>query len=79
MALAGELHFGRTAERLGLTHRGQLDLLIMRTPVNNPDLVVGPVLTTEERVVLVAADHPLAARARPPAFHHCNALAARER
>ena len=34
----------------------------MRMPVNNPDLVIGPVLTTEDRVVLVAADHPLAGR-----------------
>jgi DNA-binding transcriptional LysR family regulator len=53
---------GLAPEQFEWLRRGQLDLLIMRMPVNNPDLVIGPVLTTEDRVVLVAADHPLAGR-----------------
>ncbi|MGO9976709.1 MAG: LysR substrate-binding domain-containing protein [Solirubrobacteraceae bacterium] len=42
--------------------RGQLDLIVMRLPLNQPDLQIGPILATEPRVLLVARDHPLAAR-----------------
>ena len=54
---------GLAPEQFDLLRRGQLDLLVMRMPVNDPDLVTGPMLTTEDRVVIVAADHPLAGRA----------------
>jgi DNA-binding transcriptional LysR family regulator len=43
--------------------RGQLDLIAMRMPLNDPDLTIGPVLTHEPRVLVVATDHPLAAHA----------------
>lgn len=42
-------------------HHDQLDLIAMRTPLNDPDLTIGPTLTREARVLVVAADHPLAA------------------
>jgi DNA-binding transcriptional LysR family regulator len=42
--------------------RGELDLLVMRLPLSDPDFVVGPVLQREERVLLLARDHPLAGR-----------------
>jgi DNA-binding transcriptional LysR family regulator len=38
------------------------DLLAMRLPLDQPDLVIGPILSDEERVVIVARDHPLARR-----------------
>jgi DNA-binding transcriptional LysR family regulator len=41
-------------------HHDQLDLLAMRLPLNDPDLTIGPTLTREPRVLVVAADHPLA-------------------
>ncbi|GAA2396320.1 LysR family transcriptional regulator [Catellatospora methionotrophica] len=41
---------------------GDLDLLVVWLPVEEPDLTVGPVLFTEPRVLLAAADHPLADR-----------------
>ncbi|MEU4197396.1 LysR family transcriptional regulator [Kribbella sp. NPDC026611] len=44
--------------------RGEVEVIAMRLPLDQPDLVVGPVLTREPRVLAVAADHPLAARDR---------------
>ncbi|MFF8834174.1 LysR family transcriptional regulator [Streptomyces sp. NPDC015130] len=41
---------------------GDIDLLLSWLPVEEPDLTVGPVLFTEPRVALVAADHRLAGR-----------------
>jgi DNA-binding transcriptional LysR family regulator len=38
------------------------DLLAMRLPLDQPDLVIGPILSDEERVVVVAREHPLAGR-----------------
>jgi hypothetical protein len=37
-----------------------VDLLAMRLPVSEPDVSIGPILSTEERVLAVADDHPLA-------------------
>jgi DNA-binding transcriptional LysR family regulator len=42
---------------------GEVDLMACWLPVEQPDLVVGPVLTREPRVLAVARDHPLADRA----------------
>ncbi|MFI6055332.1 LysR family transcriptional regulator [Streptomyces violascens] len=41
---------------------GDIDLLVSWTPVEEPDLTVGPVLFTEHRVALAARDHILADR-----------------
>ncbi|MGO9971634.1 MAG: LysR substrate-binding domain-containing protein [Solirubrobacteraceae bacterium] len=42
-------------------HHDQLDMIAMRMPLNDPDLTIGPTLTREPRVLVVATDHPLAA------------------
>jgi DNA-binding transcriptional LysR family regulator len=47
---------------LGPLRRGDVDLTAIRLPLRQPDLVVGPVLTTDERALAVADDHPLAGR-----------------
>ena len=41
---------------------GAVDLLAIRLPLDQPDLTVGPVLTVEPRVLIVARSHPLASR-----------------
>ncbi|HMI70891.1 MAG TPA: LysR family transcriptional regulator [Solirubrobacteraceae bacterium] len=47
---------------LGPLRRGEVDLTAIRFPLRQPDLVVGPVLTTDARALAVADDHPLAGR-----------------
>lgn len=42
---------------------GAVQLMAIRLPLDAPDLAIGPVLTRERRVLAVARDHPLAARA----------------
>jgi DNA-binding transcriptional LysR family regulator len=48
---------------LGPLRQGDVDLMASWLPLEQPDLVVGPILTREQRVVAVASDHPLAKRA----------------
>jgi DNA-binding transcriptional LysR family regulator len=47
---------------LGPLRRGEVDMTAIRFPLRQPDLVIGPVLTTDRRALAVAADHPLAGR-----------------
>ena len=47
---------------LGPLRRGEIDVMACRLPIDRPDLVVGPTLSTEPRVLEVARDHPLAGR-----------------
>lgn len=56
-----ETGFGRAS--LDWLRRGDVDVLVMRLPLVAHDLVVGPVLSEDGRVVVVAVDHPLAGRA----------------
>ncbi len=42
---------------------GDVDLMASRLPLRQPDLVVGPTLSREPRVLAVATDHPLGGRA----------------
>jgi DNA-binding transcriptional LysR family regulator len=49
-------------DRLGPLRRGEVDLMAMRLPIGEPDLVVGPTISREPRVLAVARDHPLAER-----------------
>jgi DNA-binding transcriptional LysR family regulator len=44
----------------GDLRRGEMDLMASWLPLEQPDLVVGPVLFSEQRVLLVSRDHPLA-------------------
>ena len=42
---------------------GELDLLAIRLPIpDDPEVTVGPILSAEDRVLIVAKDHPLAGR-----------------
>jgi DNA-binding transcriptional LysR family regulator len=47
---------------LGPLRRGDIDLLATRLPIAQPDLVVGPTLASEPRVLAVAGHHALADR-----------------
>jgi DNA-binding transcriptional LysR family regulator len=47
---------------LGPLRRGEIDLMTTHLPIRQPDLVVGPALSREPRVLAVARDHPLADR-----------------
>jgi DNA-binding transcriptional LysR family regulator len=49
-------------DTLGPLQRGEIDVLAMRLPIDRPDLVIGPILTSQPRVLAVARDHPLASR-----------------
>ncbi len=42
--------------------QGRIDVLAHRLPINDGDLEIGPILSTESRVLLVAADDALATR-----------------
>jgi DNA-binding transcriptional LysR family regulator len=50
------------ADPYGPLRRGDIDLMATWLPLEQPDLVVGPVLFSEPRVLIAAPDHPLAAR-----------------
>lgn len=41
---------------------GDVDMLATRLPATGPDVIVGPILSREERVLVVSKDDPLAAR-----------------
>jgi DNA-binding transcriptional LysR family regulator len=47
---------------LALLRENDVDLIATWIPLEQPDLVVGPVLTVQSRVLAVARDHPLAER-----------------
>jgi DNA-binding transcriptional LysR family regulator len=47
---------------LGPLRQGEIDLMTCWLPVEEKDLVVGPVLTRQPRVLAIARDHPLAER-----------------
>jgi DNA-binding transcriptional LysR family regulator len=55
-----ELSFG---DRFASLRGGEIDLMLTRLPVEDADLVVGPSVDREPRVLAVARDHPLAGRA----------------
>ena len=47
---------------LDVLRAGEVDMLAARLPLTEPDITVGPVLSHEERVLLVSNDDPLAQR-----------------
>lgn len=50
-------------DRLGPIRRREVDLAVTRLPLDQPDIVIGPLLSQgDPRVVMVAVDHPLASR-----------------
>jgi DNA-binding transcriptional LysR family regulator len=53
---------GLERDQFDWLRRDELDVLALRLPVNAVDVAIGPVLSREERIVIVARDHPLAHR-----------------
>ncbi len=50
-------------DRLGPLRRREVQLSVTRLPLDQPDVVIGPLLSEgDRRVVMVASDHPLARR-----------------
>ncbi|WP_328322652.1 LysR family transcriptional regulator [Kribbella sp. NBC_00382] len=50
-------------DRLGPLRRREVDLLVTRLPLDQPDIAIGPLLSQDEpRVLMVATDHLLAGR-----------------
>jgi DNA-binding transcriptional LysR family regulator len=47
---------------LDALRRGDVDMLAARLPLSAPDIAIGPILSTEERVLLVAKHDPFAQR-----------------
>src|SRR5690606_22038203 len=58
-----EMHETHFADPLGPLRSAEVDVLITRLPVEEPDLVVGPVVLSEPRVLGVPAHPPFARRA----------------
>jgi DNA-binding transcriptional LysR family regulator len=52
---------GFKRDQLEWLRHGGLDLLAMRLPLASAEVTIGPILAREERIVAVAADHPLTA------------------
>jgi DNA-binding transcriptional LysR family regulator len=53
---------GLDRDQLDLLQADELDILATRLPLSDPEITIGPVLSTEERILAVAANHPLADR-----------------
>jgi DNA-binding transcriptional LysR family regulator len=53
---------GFARDQFDWLRQDDVDLLAMRLPVADDDMVVGPILSRERRVLIVARDHPLAGR-----------------
>jgi len=54
---------GFARDQLDWLHHDDVDMLAMRLPLDDPALEIGPILSSEERVLLVANENPLAGRA----------------
>jgi DNA-binding transcriptional LysR family regulator len=52
----------RYEDPLGPLRRGEIDIMACRLPINQPDLTVGPVLGSDQRILAIATRHPLAKR-----------------
>jgi DNA-binding transcriptional LysR family regulator len=57
-----DFHDVSLADILGALRRGNVDVLAVRLPLDQPDLVIGPTLSHEPRVLAVNRDHPLSGR-----------------
>jgi DNA-binding transcriptional LysR family regulator len=53
---------GFERDQLDWLRTDDAELLAARLPLTEPDIAVGPILSTEERVVAVSTDHPFAKR-----------------
>ena len=50
-------------DRLSPLRRCEIELMVARLPLDEPQIVLGPVVSIDQRVLAVAKDHPLAASA----------------
>jgi DNA-binding transcriptional LysR family regulator len=50
-------------DRLSPLRRGEIELMVARLPLDEPQIVLGPVVNVDQRVLAVAKDHPLTASA----------------
>lgn len=50
-------------DMLGPLRRGEVDVMALWTPLAEPDLSIGPAFSVQDRIIVVAAGHPLTARA----------------
>ena len=57
-----QIRENQLSDGLGLLRDDAIDLLFLMLPVEEPDLVTGPVLVRETRLLAVSARHPLARR-----------------
>jgi DNA-binding transcriptional LysR family regulator len=57
------IHHAQFPDTFDSLRRGDVDVLVCWLPVEEPDLIVGPVLFTDPRVLAVSVDHELAERA----------------
>ncbi|SKC53051.1 LysR family transcriptional regulator [Krasilnikoviella flava] len=57
-----ELREVQAVDAVARLRDGQLDVLVLPLPLDEPDVVTGPVVLTDARVLAVPADHPLARR-----------------
>lgn len=55
-------NIGYERSYLDMLRDGRVDMLAARLPLTAPDLTIGPVLSREDRVLIVARDDPLADR-----------------
>jgi DNA-binding transcriptional LysR family regulator len=53
---------GFVRDQLDWLRKDELDLLAMRLPIEDPEVTIGPILSSEERIVALATGHPLAER-----------------
>ncbi len=53
---------GFARDQLAWLRNDELDLLALRLPIEDPEVTIGPVLSSEERIVALATGHPLAER-----------------
>ncbi|MGN6872715.1 MAG: LysR family transcriptional regulator [Solirubrobacteraceae bacterium] len=61
-AIIAFVNTGLDHDYIDVLRDGQVDMLAARLPLTEPDITVGPVLSHEDRVLLVSTDDPLARR-----------------
>ncbi|MFE5710613.1 LysR family transcriptional regulator [Streptomyces sp. NPDC056501] len=58
----GHLREVQVVDAVARLREGDVDVLFLPLPVPGPDLVIGPLIISEPRVLVAPADHPLARR-----------------
>jgi DNA-binding transcriptional LysR family regulator len=53
---------GFQRDQLDWLHANDADLLAARLPLTDPDMTIGPILSSEARILAVSTEHPLAKR-----------------